>query len=113
MDLSEIKDLLIRGDPAFWSQLRLLTPEIGIWHGTGWNYAAFGVAHGLGVAANHYYTVALKKRLGKERFAAYNRNRLIHALAVVLTFIFVTACLFLFANTSEQMREILSTLRSY
>ena len=55
---------------------------IGVWHGASWHYAAFGAAHGLGLAANHYYSVALKKRLGKERFAAYNRSVVIHAAAV-------------------------------
>lgn len=84
---------------------------VGVWHGVGWNYAAFGLMHGLGVAANHYYTVALKQRLGKERFAAYNRSRLIHASAVVLTFLYVTASLFLFANDWEAMKDIFSMLR--
>jgi D-alanyl-lipoteichoic acid acyltransferase DltB (MBOAT superfamily) len=86
---------------------------VGIWHGTGWQYAAFGLAHGFGVAANHYYTIALKKRLGKEGFAAYNRSPAIHAAAVMLTFIFVTTCLFLFANTGDDMKRIFSALRSY
>jgi D-alanyl-lipoteichoic acid acyltransferase DltB (MBOAT superfamily) len=29
---------------------------IGIWHGVGWNYAAFGLAQAIGVATVHYYT---------------------------------------------------------
>ena len=85
---------------------------IGVWHGVGWNYAAFGAAHALGVAANHYYTLALKKRLEKERFAAYNHSRTIQAIAVTATFIYVTATLFLFANNWNQMKTIFAMLRT-
>jgi D-alanyl-lipoteichoic acid acyltransferase DltB (MBOAT superfamily) len=84
---------------------------IGIWHGPTWNYAAFGVASGIGVAANHYYTIALRKYLGKERFAAYNRNRAIHAAAVTATFLYFAASLFLFANDWDAMKQIFSMLR--
>ena len=84
---------------------------IGVWHGVGWNYAAFGVAHGIGLVINHYYTVGLKKWLGRDGFKAYNDNPWIHALAVVMTFCYCAACLFLFANTFDQMKEILSCLR--
>jgi D-alanyl-lipoteichoic acid acyltransferase DltB (MBOAT superfamily) len=83
---------------------------IGIWHGVGWNYAAFGAIHGLGVAANHYYTIALKKWLGRDGFKAYNSNRWIHAGAVCLTFCYVAASLFFFANTFPQMKEIFKSL---
>jgi D-alanyl-lipoteichoic acid acyltransferase DltB (MBOAT superfamily) len=85
---------------------------VGVWHGVGWNYAAFGAACAIGVAANHYFTVALKKRLGRERFAAYNRNRAIQAAAVSLTFLYVTASLFLFANDWDAMRDIVTMLRA-
>ena len=86
---------------------------IGMWHGTAKRYAAFGAVHGIGVVANHYFTIMLKKRLGKESFAAYNRNRMIQAAAVVLTFLYVTASLFLFANNAANMQQIFSMLRWY
>jgi D-alanyl-lipoteichoic acid acyltransferase DltB (MBOAT superfamily) len=84
---------------------------VGVWHGVTWNYMAFGVACGVGVAGTHYYTMALKKHLGKERFAAYNRSRVIHAAAVVVTFLYVTASLFLFANDWDSMKTIFAMLR--
>lgn len=84
---------------------------VGIWHGTGWHYAAFGLAHGFGLAVNHYYSVWLKRRLGKDGFVAYNNNRFIHAIAVAITFTYVTICLFLFANDGEAMAEIFAMLR--
>lgn len=84
---------------------------IGIWHGAGWNYVLFGLAQAAGVAAVHYYSILLKKRLGRDRFKAYNENRLIHAAAVVITFCYYAATLFLFANTAADMKSIFSALR--
>ena len=84
---------------------------IGIWHGVGWNFAAYGAAHALGVVVNHYYTIGLKKWLGREGFKAYNSNPWIRAVAVALTFCYCAASLFLFANTFPGMKEILSLMR--
>ena len=83
---------------------------IGVWHMPGANYLAFGVMHAIGVVAVHYYTIALKRRLGRERFQAYMSSRLIHAAAVALTFCYVTASHFLFANSFEEMRAILDAI---
>jgi len=84
---------------------------VGIWHGAGWNFAAYGAVHALGVVANHYYTIFLKKRLGRERFKAYNENRWIRAAAVAGTFCYCGASLIFFANTFPQIREVFSLLR--
>lgn len=84
---------------------------VGVWHGVGWNYAAFGAAHALGLVINHYYAIGLKRWLGREGFKAYNTNGWIHAAAVAITFCYVAASLFLFANTFPEMKEILSVLR--
>jgi D-alanyl-lipoteichoic acid acyltransferase DltB (MBOAT superfamily) len=84
---------------------------VGVWHGVGWNYAAFGAAHALGVAVNHYYSIGLKTWLGRDGFRAYNANPWIHGGAVVLTFCYVAATLFLFANTIPEMKDIFSVLK--
>jgi len=84
---------------------------VGIWHGAGWNFAAYGAVHALGVVTNHYYTIGLKKWLGRDGFKAYNANPWIHAVAVVLTFCYCAMSLFLFANTFPDMKVILSLLR--
>jgi len=84
---------------------------IGIWHGTGWNYAAFGVLQGLAVIANLYYTIGLKKWLGRDGMRAYNANRWIHAIAVVMTFLYMAFSLFFFGNSPAEMREIFSEIR--
>jgi len=84
---------------------------VGVWHGVGWNYAAFGAVHALGVAVNHYYTIFLKKSLGAKGYAAYEQNAVVRALAITLTFAFVTVSLFFFANDGQAMRQIFSSLR--
>ena len=84
---------------------------IGVWHGVGWNYALFGVAQSLGVVTVHYYTIFLKKRLGRDGFKAYNENRWIRAAAVTVTFCYYAATLFLFANTVPEMKQIIGVLR--
>ena len=84
---------------------------VGIWHGVGWNYAAFGAMHALGVVSNHYYTIFLKNKLGRDGFKAYNENKWIRWAAVALTFCYCTACFMLFANTFPQMKEIFAALR--
>lgn len=84
---------------------------VGVWHGVGWNYLAWGAAHGFGLAAVHYYTVFLKKRLGKQRFARYEASPVIRAVSTAVTFAYVAAAMFLFANDGKAMGEILSRLR--
>jgi D-alanyl-lipoteichoic acid acyltransferase DltB (MBOAT superfamily) len=84
---------------------------VGMWHGVGWNFAAFGAAHALGVVANHYYTIWLKKRLGRDGFKAYNANPWIKAVAVSLAFCYCAATLLFFANTFPELKQIFALLR--
>jgi D-alanyl-lipoteichoic acid acyltransferase DltB (MBOAT superfamily) len=83
---------------------------MGAWHGLAWNFLIYGSLHGVGVVSCHYYTIFLKHRLGKAGYAAYERNPFIRAAAVTLTFVFLTATLFFFANTMQQARSILHVL---
>ena len=82
---------------------------IGIWHGFGWSYLAFGAVHAAGVVTNHYYTIWLKKVLGRDRFKAYNTNPWIQAGAITLTFCYIAASLMLFANSFADLKILLST----
>ena len=83
---------------------------IGVWHMPGLNYLAFGCMHAVGVTFIHYYTLFVKRRLGRERFRAYTHNSWIHAGAVFLTFLYVTASHFLFANSFADMAAILAAV---
>ncbi len=80
---------------------------IGIWHGVGWNFLLFGLYHGIGVVAVHYYTLWLKKRLGK-RLLAYNHNRWIRAAAIVVTFFYVSLSFFFFENVRSDMVTVIA-----
>ncbi len=84
---------------------------IGIWHGPGWNYAVFGLLQGVGVITTHYYTLALKRWLGRDGFKAYNANPFIHAAAVTITFSYYAMTLFFFANSPEEIKAILAALQ--
>lgn len=84
---------------------------IGVWHGLAWHYLAFGAMHAVGVTVTHYYTLFLKKRLGRDGFAAYNRNPWIKAAAVGVTFTFATTSYLLFANEFADIRTIFAALR--
>ena len=84
---------------------------VGVWHGVGWNFALYGLIHGLGLVINHYYTIGLKRWLGREGFKAYMENRWIHAAAVVVTFCYCAASLMFFANTLAQLEEIWGDLQ--
>jgi D-alanyl-lipoteichoic acid acyltransferase DltB (MBOAT superfamily) len=83
---------------------------IGMWHGVGINFALFGLSQGLGLAAVHYYTIFLKKKLGKQGFAAYRANKLIYAAGTATTFVYFSLSLFLFANSWENMHQIFKVL---
>ncbi len=79
---------------------------IGIWHGVGVNFALFGLSQGLGLAVVHYYTIFLKKWLGKKRFAAYRANRWIAAAGTTITIVYFSVSLFFFANSWANMHRI-------
>jgi len=84
---------------------------IGIWHGRGWTFLVYGLLHGLGVVANHYYTLALKKHRSREQYLSYMGNRWIEAAGILATFVYAAGTLFFFANTPQQIVTILHSLR--
>jgi D-alanyl-lipoteichoic acid acyltransferase DltB (MBOAT superfamily) len=79
---------------------------VGIWHGAGLNFLLFGVLHAVAVVANHYYGIALRKRLGPEGMKTYLAHRGIRAVAIVCTFFYVSASLAVFANTKGIERTL-------
>ncbi len=83
---------------------------IGIWHGIGRHYIYFGLLHAFGVIVNHYYTIFMKKALGKQRYKAYNENPVVNTIAMIITFLYVACTFALFANTIQKLGEIRNTL---
>ena len=84
---------------------------VGIWHGCGWNFVAFGAAQSLGVVVVHYYTIFLKKRLGRDGFKAYNENLWIRIPATFFTFCYFATSLTFFACTFDQLKQIFNVLQ--
>lgn len=84
---------------------------IGLWHGTAVHFVLYGLAQGLGMVTVHYYSIFLKRRLGRDGFKAYQGNRWIQAIAVATTFGYNAATLFFFANSIPRMQAIFATLR--
>jgi D-alanyl-lipoteichoic acid acyltransferase DltB (MBOAT superfamily) len=84
---------------------------IGAWHGLAWNFLIFGALHGGGVVACHYYTILLKKRLGKRGYTAYNNDWRIRWIGIAGTFVFAASTLFFFANSLGRQSEIFQLLR--
>jgi membrane protein involved in D-alanine export len=84
---------------------------IGGWHGLAWNFLIFGALQGAGVVACHYYTIWLKKRLGKQGYAAYGKDWRFRWAGIAGTFVFAAAALFFFANSLAREGEIFRILR--
>ena len=84
---------------------------MGIWHGAGWNFVLYGLWHAVGVVAVHYYTLFLKKRLGKVRYAQYRENRVIYHIANAVTLAYFALGLILVANSMRGLRMIFNAFR--
>lgn len=84
---------------------------IGVWHGLQWNYILFGLAHGIGVVFVVYLAHFMRTRMGVQRYRDYMANPWARGAAVTLTFCYVAATHFLFANTLPQMQKVLATLQ--
>lgn len=83
---------------------------VGVFHGVGWNFFWFGALHGIGVVINQYYDLWLKS-LGRERYRAYHDSRSITLVAQAATVAFVSASFLLFANSMDQIRQIMAAIR--
>jgi D-alanyl-lipoteichoic acid acyltransferase DltB (MBOAT superfamily) len=83
----------------------------GVWHGSTVGFAVFGALHGIGAAVNQIYADTLRSRLGKEGFRAYQKSRLIYAIAVVLTFHYVAFSFLFFASSIGDVNSILRSVR--
>jgi len=83
---------------------------IGVWHGLQWNYILFGLAHGVGVVFVVYLTHFMRKQMGAQRYRDYLANRAARWTATAMTFCYVAATHFLFANTLSQMQAVFDTM---
>jgi D-alanyl-lipoteichoic acid acyltransferase DltB (MBOAT superfamily) len=84
---------------------------MGLWHGVAWHYVVYDLLQGAGVATVHYYTLWLKRRLGRDGYARYMADGRIRAAATALTFSFQTASLFFFANPASDWAKLWAVFR--
>jgi D-alanyl-lipoteichoic acid acyltransferase DltB (MBOAT superfamily) len=86
----------------------------GLWHGSTWNFAVFGLVHGAGVASAQIYGQTLRSTIGAAGVRRYMQNRWIMALAIFATFHYVCFGFIFFApnlaRTGDIILNVLSTL---
>jgi membrane protein involved in D-alanine export len=117
MFFTPVSKALVRGLPASFFQhaiaatIVMVFILIGIWHGRELHYLVWGAMNALGVALNFYYGLILKKYLNKEQLQRYQRNRLIEAACIAITFVYVCICLFFFANNFATIQAIFNEMK--
>ncbi len=77
----------------------------GLWHGAAWNYACWGILHGVGLVVQHSYFRLLPegKKLSPKCFPF---------LGILLTFTFVSFSWLIFFYSPAEALRIIITLRS-
>jgi hypothetical protein len=68
------------------------------------------LAHAVGMIVNHYYTIRMKRYLGKQRYKAYDENPIVNGVAMMMTFLYVAGAFALFANSYESLGTIYRSL---
>ncbi len=96
-----------RRDHAIGIAIFVVFIVVGVWHGAGINFVVFGIIHAVAVVAHHYYALWLRKRLGKDRLRAYNESRLVHAVAIAATQVYVVLGLGVFAAKGDGLLRLL------
>lgn len=61
----------------------------GIWHGTDLNYLVYGLLQGTGIIVSMLYKEILKKRLGKQKFKAYQNNTVVKWAETAVTWTYI------------------------
>jgi D-alanyl-lipoteichoic acid acyltransferase DltB (MBOAT superfamily) len=85
----------------------------GVWHGSSYGFAAFGIINGLGAAVNQIYGDFLRSRLGRTGFQNYLKNRWIELAAIVITFhYFCFSMLFFSSFFLPALRLLLAFFRT-
>jgi len=82
----------------------------GVWHGSTWNFALFGLIHGAGVSAAKIWENHLIKRRGRKGLREYMKSRKIHAVAVAANFHFACVTFLFFPVELDRCLRMLGTL---
>jgi len=84
----------------------------GVWHGSTWNFAIFGLIHGVGVAATQIYGDALRAVLGRAGVRTYIANPWIRRVSVAGTFHYVCFSFLFFPPGVAHTLDLLKSLYS-
>jgi D-alanyl-lipoteichoic acid acyltransferase DltB (MBOAT superfamily) len=79
----------------------------GVWHGSSWNFVAYGILNGLGLAATKLWETYLIKRLGRPGLRSYLQNPVIRVAAVVFTLNFACLTILFFGSDFRQTLYLL------
>jgi D-alanyl-lipoteichoic acid acyltransferase DltB (MBOAT superfamily) len=70
----------------------------GLWHGSSWNYVAYGLLNGAGLATAKAWENFLVRTRGRAGLRAYLQNPLIRVAAIVLTLHFACFTMLIFGS---------------
>ena len=79
----------------------------GVWHGPSLNFVAFGLLHGVGVAAARIYADLLRRRLGHAGLRSYLTAPWIRRVAIGVTLHYVAFCFLFFTPGLRAALELL------
>ena len=81
----------------------------GVWHGSTWNFAVFGLVHAVGVSAVKLWESQLLRRGGRQGLRRYLESRRIRTLAVVANFHFACLTFLFFPAELDRCLRMLGT----
>ena len=84
----------------------------GVWHGSTWNFALFGLIHGAGVSAAKLWENHLVSRHGRKGLRQYMASRKIRAVAVAANFHFACMTFLFFPAELDRCLRMLGTVFS-
>lgn len=91
-----------RGKLLTFANLAVVMALAGLWHGAAWHFVVWGLWHGVGLGLHRVWSVTVAARMS----AALRESRILEALSVATTFLFVVFGWVLFASPSVQVAGI-------
>jgi alginate O-acetyltransferase complex protein AlgI len=86
----------------------------GVWHGSTWNFLAYGLLHGAGASAAKFWENLIIARKGRPGLRNYLKSRTIRALAVFCTFHYACFSLLVFTlDLPHALRILTKIARSF
>ena len=82
----------------------------GVWHGSTWNFVAYGLLQGLGVSLAKVWEMVLIRRLGREGHASYLASAPIRWAAIGLNFHYFCFTCLVFGLSFPALRQLGTTL---